>query len=470
MRCVLIAGYLRSFLVNYEKFKHIFDENTDIYFHITRDENNDKYFNKHDEAFQFIIKNIKVKTLLMESNECYSPDSASNNLFNIWHKYYKLNRIKCDYEHLHKFVYDTVIKLRPDMYLKSDVEFIVKPDTICIPLETKIDISKLSSPTDKYICDIFAYGDSKSMDKYFSVFDDLLFLTEKHGFVSETILYHHLHNLNDIIISYIDVKYDIILSTCNVIAICGDSGSGKSTLSAMLSQLFSDSFVLECDRYHKWERKSDNWNTYTHLNPEANYIMKMTTDVFTLKTMNDVYQINYDHKNGTFTDTEHIKKSSNVIVCGLHCLYSNIKMYNLKIFMDTDTPLKIKWKLERDLKDRGKNMDDIIKQIENRVPDYKQFIEPQKLSSDLVIRFYEENGNIFLSLLVSNRIDISRICFLFKKYNIIYNLAVDDLYNKLVFGEYFFDNNIYEEITHKPCLYNNYYDIILFIIIHIVAQ
>ena len=40
---------------------------------------------------------------------------------------------------------------------------------------------------------------------------------------------------------------------------------------------------MECDRYHKWDRHDTNWNNYTHLNPDANYITKMCDDVFDLK-------------------------------------------------------------------------------------------------------------------------------------------------------------------------------------------
>ena len=41
-----------------------------------------------------------------------------------------------------------------------------------------------------------------------------------------------------------------------------------------------DSIDLECDRYHKWERYNDNWNNYTHLNPNANFLCKMQKDFF----------------------------------------------------------------------------------------------------------------------------------------------------------------------------------------------
>ena len=80
---------------------------------------------------------------------------------------------------------------------------------------------------------------------------------------------------NMFFIYLIDINYYVVLSLCNTIAITGDSGTGKTTISNILKELFSDSFVLECDRYHKWERNDENWKKYTHLNPDANYITKM---------------------------------------------------------------------------------------------------------------------------------------------------------------------------------------------------
>ena len=51
-----------------------------------------------------------------------------------------------------------------------------------------------------------------------------------------------------------------------------------------LKNIFIDSFILECDRYHKWERGNENWKIYTHLHPEANNIDEALKDISLLKT------------------------------------------------------------------------------------------------------------------------------------------------------------------------------------------
>ena len=44
----------------------------------------------------------------------------------------------------------------------------------------------------------------------------------------------------------------------------------KSTITKILKDIFQSSFVLECDRYHKWERGNSNYLEFSHLNPKAN--------------------------------------------------------------------------------------------------------------------------------------------------------------------------------------------------------
>ena len=220
--------------------------------------------------------------------------------------------------------------------------------------------------------------------------------------------------------------------------------------------MFSNSFVMECDRYHKWERGDTNWNSYTHLNPEANYITKMTKDVFDLKLGNSIYQIDYDHETGKFTDKKCIESKDNIIVCGLHSLYLPKDIVNLKIYMDTDDNLRIPWKIKRDITKRGYTVEKIIQQIKYREDDFKKYIYPQKANADIVINFYTdtlfdvEKFNIdacirvFLKVGIRNKHKISHIV----KNDEIIQIDVCDDYIYL----YFKENTDYSE-TIKSIIY-----------------
>ena len=219
----------------------------------------------------------------------------------------------------------------------------------------------------------------------------------KHTNYLDNVLYNFL---KDYSIDYklIDIDYKLIISNCNIIAIAGDSGSGKTTLSNYLSTLFgNDVLTLETDRYHKWERGDINYNTYSHLNPNANHLEKMYKDVYDLKIGNEVYQVEYDHSSGKFTQKEKIESKNNVIVCGLHTMYEtnvnvNVNINNIsdiKIYLDTDRELIKKWKINRDVNERGYTLEKVLKQIENREKDYEEYILKQKKNADIVIQFYD---------------------------------------------------------------------------------
>lgn len=466
---LIISGYLRSFEINLDNIKkNIIDkfESTDVYIHITENEkNDDKYLNKNSNNLNDEIKNkLNPKCLIVEPNFLFSKNIKKNSLYNQWVKFYKLNEIKKINENYHG-TYDLVIKLRPDLYFLSDIDFLNfdLEKSIYLPKDSKMDKKKLSNLSDGFLCDTFAFGNSKNMDLYFDFFKNLNYLVKKFGLISETLLYEYLKD--KVKYTKFNLNYQIILSTCNIFAICGDSGSGKSTLSNVIKNFFSNSFTLECDRYHKWERGNLNWDKYTHLNPEANYITKMNEDVFNLKIGNSIYQVDYDHKTGKFTENQLVEASKNTIVCGLHSLYGNNNhLYNLKIFMDTDEKLKTEWKINRDTKERGHSLEHIKKQILERKNDYEKYIYPQKNKSDLVIRFFlSENNEVQLEIMINSKHNVTNILKTLSQNNLNYIIRDESNFIVIKFNEYK-DVCLWDE--PKP-QYHNYYDYIIYFILNL---
>ena len=484
---LLISGYLRNYrssikFINNEIINKF--DTVDIFLHITKNENSeDKYFNLIDEESD--IKNIgdtlKPTTLLIEKNSIYSTDKKINDTFNQWNKLYKLNELKNINEKLTHKRYDLVIRYRPDLDVTSKSIFMNNfgiNDILYIPRDSKIDKSKLTTENDDYVSDAIAFGNSDVMDKYFNIYKYLPELICQFGPVSETLLFKYL-KLSKINYSLIDVEYSFILSKCNVFAICGDSGSGKSTLGNILKNSFSDAFVLECDRYHKWERTDKNWQTLTPLNPDANYITKMKEDIFNLKIGNDIFHVDYDHTSGKFTQKESISPSNNLIVCGLHALYAdaNTSVYDLKIFIDTDEQLKKKWKIWRDTNERGYyNIKSVTENIEKREHDFYNYIYPQKENADLIIKFYS-NTNIYnidnrdkisLSISIAKKFNITKIISQLDNANIKYNIESNDKkFITMIFQTY---KKIELQPHGKIYITDTFYDYILFFIFNLTLN
>ena len=312
---LLIAGYIRGIQENIDSiYKNIIQDNEcDIYIHITDGKMDNKYYNKNTDL-QYINDKLKPKLLLSSKNlQFANVKEEHQNIYNQNYKYTWLYKEMNRMIELENINYDIIVKMRPDIHILEPLNYDIDCNYLYIPKDSKMDIKKLRNPDDQYICDMFAYGTPSSMNAYFDFYTQLDNLIELHGCVNETLLYHYFEYLN-IKYKQVDIQYMVILSLCNTIAITGDSGSGKSTLSVILKDLFINSFVLECDRYHKWERNDDNWKKYTHLNPEANYLTKMQEDVFDLKIGNSIYQVDYDHTKGVFTDKKSIESKDNIII------------------------------------------------------------------------------------------------------------------------------------------------------------
>ena len=464
---ILISGYLRSFDLNLENIKNNlinkFDE-VDVYLHVTEnEENEDRYLNKIPKNIIHKIKEILNPVLtIVEPNHFFYKNKKKNILYNQWVKYYKLNQQKKINEKIYG-KYDLVIKIRPDLHFVSEIEIDFKKNVIMIPKDSKIDKNKLLNPTDNFIADTIAFGCSESMDLYFDIFLNLDELTKEYGFTPETILYEYLKN--KIEINEIDLDYYIILSNCNIFAICGDSGSGKTTLGNLLKKYFNSSFLMECDRYHKWERSDVNWNNFTHLNPEANFITKMNQDIFDLKIGKTIYQVDYDHSTGKFTQKQKIENSENIIVCGLHSLYDNGQnLYDLKIFMDTEEKLKVKWKIKRDIEKRNYTEEKILKQIEDRKEDFEKYILPQKNNSNVIVKFYEsDKKSLCLKLEIHESLPYTGLIKKIESSTLNCKIYLENSFVTLVFENYE-DNDLFLDLSYRTF---DFYDYVIYILLNL---
>jgi len=464
---LLIAGYLRSFKENFPLLKNqiinSFDD-IDIYIHVTLNEEvEDRYFNKSgDDNIKFIQEELKPLACLIEYNYNLSQNTNINGIKNNWLKYFKLNNLKKINEQINNIKYDLVIKTRPDVVLAEKLKIKEKIEKIIIPNESLIDKKKLNLAKDPYLCDIFAYGPTNLMDEYFNFYLELDSLTSKFSPISESLLARYLSQNS---IPYIkkNIEYSVILSKCNVIAISGDSSSGKTTLAELLKKyFFNNSFILEGDRYHKWERNSPKWNQMTHLDPDANYLGKLEEDIFNLKIGKSIYQVDYDHKVGKFTSPEIINPNENLIVCGLHPLVTNqTNIFDLKIYIETDSKLKTSWKVNRDVKERGKKYDEVIAQIKSRKSDYEKFIKPQRDNADIVISFLSsENSesNQSLRLKISKKYNIDQYILELSTNEIKFSLEGNENFYEIYFEKYL-ENKLFK--NDKIQKSGNFYNYIL---------
>src|ERR1022692_4824872 len=175
------------------------------------------------------------------------------------------------------------------------------------------------------------------------------------------------------------------------VGIGGDSGSGKSTLaSAFYDLLGAERITTVClDDYHSLDRRERALIGVTPLNPRANNFALMEEQLWTLKRGEAIAKPVYDHSDGTFKAPEHVEPNEVVIIQGLHpFLLPGIReAFDLKVWLDPEPALRIRWKLQRDIAKRGYNESQVRAEIEARRPDAEAHIEPQRAQADLVVRF-----------------------------------------------------------------------------------
>ncbi len=176
-----------------------------------------------------------------------------------------------------------------------------------------------------------------------------------------------------------------------IVGIAGDSGSGKTTFANAIRRLLGEDIVstITLDDYHVYDRVT-RWKLgITPLHPDANNLRLVETHLFMLKRGEKIRKPTYDHKTGTFGPWEDFEPTPVVIVEGLHTLYDGIRNHiDFKIFVDPARYVKRRWKIRRDVEERGYDRRRVIEEIIQREPDYKRYIDFQKIYADVVIKIF----------------------------------------------------------------------------------
>ena len=201
-----------------------------------------------------------------------------------------------------------------------------------------------------------------------------------------------------------------------VIGICGGSGGGKSTLSkAVADELTSDTCcVLIHDSYYKdishltlEERAKTNFDHPSSL--DTSLLIQHVRD---LKQGKKVEVPNYDFSTHMRTNvTTTVQPKPVVIVEGI-LIFSDpdlVKELDVKVFVDADSDVRLIRRLKRDMKERGRTVEQVIDQYQTTVkPMHEMFVEPSKNVADIVIMSDKCNDpKVSLSVIVNHLKSIS---------------------------------------------------------------
>lgn len=178
-----------------------------------------------------------------------------------------------------------------------------------------------------------------------------------------------------------------------IIGITGGTGSGKSTVAkAIINSLSKKNIaVIQQDAYYK-----DQSNLPFEERVKTNYDHPLAFDNTLLIEHLDklckgesINQPIYDFANHTRKEETILVESKDIIILeGILLLEDKTlrEMQDIKIYVDTDADVRILRRIQRDIEERGRTLDSVIKQYLATVrPAHMQFIEPNKRYSDIII-------------------------------------------------------------------------------------
>lgn len=178
-----------------------------------------------------------------------------------------------------------------------------------------------------------------------------------------------------------------------VIGIAGGSGSGKTTVAQEILQRVGPDRIafLQHDSYYKdlsglppTQRAQINFDHPNSL--ETNLLIR---HIASLRSGTAVEVPIYDFTTDRCTEHTFTVQPQRVIIVEGILIFTEVAlrgMFDVKIFVDTDPDLRFIRRLERDLAERGRTTESVIKQYLSTVrPMHLEFVEPSKRYADIII-------------------------------------------------------------------------------------
>jgi len=178
-----------------------------------------------------------------------------------------------------------------------------------------------------------------------------------------------------------------------IFGVAGDSGSGKTTITRGLKRILGEDMVasFSMDDYHSLDRRQRKALGVTPLNPKANRLDLLADHLQALKEMKRVDKPVYDHSAGEIRGTVPFGPAPVIVVEGLHPFYTERlrDLTDFKIFIDPSRRVKRSWKVRRDVGERGYQPEQVMAEILQREPDYKLYVDIQKIYAEMVVKIEE---------------------------------------------------------------------------------
>lgn len=176
-----------------------------------------------------------------------------------------------------------------------------------------------------------------------------------------------------------------------VIGIAGGSGSGKTTIAAAVASTLSGVTIIQHDAYYRHrpqlalsERAAVNYDHPDSLETE------LLIEHLILLGKGEAVEIpTYDFSAHLRAERTVLAEPARVVIVEGILVLADADLrphLDLKIFVDTDADLRLARRIQRDIDERGRNLDSVLSQYFSTVrPMHLEFVEPSKRYADLII-------------------------------------------------------------------------------------
>jgi uridine kinase len=177
-----------------------------------------------------------------------------------------------------------------------------------------------------------------------------------------------------------------------VIGVVGGSGSGKTTVArAIYDRLGLDAAFLDQDAYYRDLRhlslEARSRVNFDH--PDAFDTDLLIEQVEALRAGRPIEKPTYDFARHTRAQaTVRIEPRDVIIVDGI-LLFADARLrplFDIKLFVDVDDDIRFIRRLQRDVQERGRSVEGVIRQYLDTVrPMHLEFVEPSKRYADVIL-------------------------------------------------------------------------------------
>jgi uridine kinase len=178
-----------------------------------------------------------------------------------------------------------------------------------------------------------------------------------------------------------------------IIGVAGGSGSGKTTVVNYICKEFKRDNILRIE-HDSYYRELEHLPFEERVKQNFDHPASLETELMIrhIKALEEGYPVEvpvYDFELHTRKEKTITATPSQVILIDGILIFSEPELLDLmdvKIFVDTDDDVRLLRRLQRDIEERGRSVQSVLKQYEKFVrPMHLEFVEPSKRYADIII-------------------------------------------------------------------------------------